>query len=77
MTRDDVIKMLRESGFLILNDDNPDSNYMIRCYEDFANLVAATERKVCAQICENNREVWPDAEWEMACLVCAEEIRTR
>jgi len=51
MTRDDIIRMARESGLLdngILRGATDDS---VRI-ERFAALVAAAEREACAKVCD-------------------------
>lgn len=52
MTRDDIIRMAREAGAIIL-DGTPVHTAFI---ERFASLVAATEREACAKVCES--AVW-------------------
>ena len=69
MTRDDIIRMAREAGYLpdMFGVGIWDSNEFNR----FAALVAEAEREACAEICDN---------WELGrddiCLV-ADEIRAR
>jgi len=46
MTRDDIIAMAREAG-IVWGAELPYN------YEIFAALVAAHEREMCAQVCEN------------------------
>ena len=48
MTRDDIIRMAREAGAIIL-DENPVHTAVI---ERFAVLVAAAEREACAKVCD-------------------------
>ena len=49
MTRDEIAKMARKTGFTIHTDD---SVYM-EMLHNFAALVAAAEREACANIVEN------------------------
>ena len=44
MTRDDIIRMARESGVL--------SGYDSELFQRFAALVAAAEREACAKVCD-------------------------
>ena len=57
MTRDDVIRMARESGMLIPSFRIGGGLALGTCtvpdFERFAALVAAAEREACAQVCEN------------------------
>jgi len=49
MTRDDIIRMAQEAGFMTLciNEDT-----WIPYLSRFANLVAAFEREECAKVCD-------------------------
>ena len=60
MTKDDIIRMAREAGFLI---DTHAQKYQPNCIlsthgliddnlQRFANLAAAAEREACAKVCE-------------------------
>ena len=60
MTKDDIIKLAREAGFLI---DTHSQKYQPNCIlsthglidenlQRFANLAAAAERETCAKVCE-------------------------
>ena len=62
MTKDDIIKLAREAGFLI---DTHAQKYQPNCIlstyglidenlQRFANLVAAAEREACAKVCEEH-----------------------
>jgi hypothetical protein len=46
MNREDIIRMARESGFGLIDDD------LIDYFERFAALVAAAECEACGQICD-------------------------
>ena len=59
MTKDDIIKLAREAGFLI---DTHAQKYQPNCIlsthglidenlQRFANLAAAAEREACAKVC--------------------------
>jgi hypothetical protein len=67
MNRDDIIRMAREAGWT-----GPEENVTyVAMLERFANLVAAAERKACADITEN---------WNcngMPRTVLADQIRER
>ncbi len=56
MTRDDVIRMARESGMLIPSFRIGGGLALGTCtvpdFERFAALVAATEREACAKVCD-------------------------
>ena len=83
MTREDIIRMARDSGFLILKFDGEDEvmegdGNCFQTYEieSFAELVAAHEREECAKICESyqdavDRHKWPNG------YECAAAIRAR
>lgn len=47
MTRDDIIRMATDAGFI------PDIFYWDTRLERFAALVAAAEREECAKVCED------------------------
>ena len=60
MTKDDIIKLAREAGFLI---DTHSQKYQPNCIlsthglidenlQRFANLIAAAEREACAKVCD-------------------------
>ena len=62
MTKDDIIKLAREAGFLI---DTHAQKYQPNCIlsthglidenlQRFANLAAAAEREACAKVCEEH-----------------------
>ncbi len=72
MTRDDIIRMARESGFEVDSDDVwITDGFWVEELERFAKLVAAAEREACADIAEN---------WRcngMPRTVLADQIRAR
>ena len=53
MSRDEIIRMAREAGFVLA--DNATAEALNR-FRAFAALVAAKEREACAQVCEENQE---------------------
>jgi hypothetical protein len=68
MTRDEIIEMARQAGFVWLGEYH--SNL-----EDFAKLVAQHEREACAKVCEEQmqgKSIW--VEGARACLLA---IRAR
>ena len=50
MTQDEIIRMAREAGI----EANEDNGYLE--WWNFAKLVAAYERELCAKVCDS----WPD-----------------
>ena len=80
MTRDDIIRMAREAGFVEYElDDGTTQAFDIR-YECFAKLVAAAEREACAKVCEagiNNATDWDSSVWDQACENRSYAIRAR
>ena len=54
MNRDDIIRMAREAGDYLV-DKRGREDFIFDCYgiEHFAALVAAAERKACADVAEN------------------------
>ena len=56
MTREDIIRMARKAGFVWLGEYH--SNL-----EDFATLVASTEREACVQIVENEAFQYASPVW--------------
>jgi hypothetical protein len=67
MTRNEIIEMARQSGFVWLGEYH--SNL-----EDFAKLVAQHEREACAKVCENYGR---EAEMQAIGNNYAQEIRAR
>ena len=68
MTREEIIAMAREAGFI---DSNAHSDIIVRhsngswvsvhdILERFAELVAAKEREECAVLCDEMLEHWSD-----------------
>lgn len=87
MTREDIIRMAREAGKY---DGTTPLERSIVIYaaksslflENFAKLVAESEREACAKLCENVGIEWEDqpefAQVELATMLdCAVAIRAR
>ena len=53
MTKDDIIELAREAGFVEYELDDGTTNAFDVRYARFANLVAAHEREACADIVDN------------------------
>ncbi len=73
MTRDDIIRMAREAGYIELAKEAgweyADDDHGFEPLWHFAVLVAAAEREACAKVCEEPG--WNAANW------CATQIRAR
>ena len=70
MSLDDVVRLAREAGMKIHDQDQP---YM-EMLERFAALVAAHERDACANACEQEALNWPPSR---EFRLCAAVIRAR
>ena len=55
MTREEIIEMARQAGFLDYELDDGTTNAFDKRYKAFAKLVAEHERKACANICEEEQ----------------------
>ena len=81
MTRDDIIRMAREAGLLVIETaDGGEAVYtwphgITDELERFANLVAAAEREACAKVCESLFDMDDDSCNEAE--QCAAAIRAR
>jgi len=74
MTKEDIIRMAKEAGFVLYEFDNGTVLSDIR-YERFAKLVAQHEREACAKIVEESS--LPDT-YSQECLPeIANDIRAR
>jgi len=70
MTKDDIIKMARETGMELYGHGRDQTNFQfILCR--FANAIAAAEREACADVCDQHFSVEGIAER------CAAAIRAR
>ena len=52
MTKEEIIKMAKQAGFLDYELDDGTTNAFDVRYEAFAKLVADHERERCAEICD-------------------------
>ena len=52
MTKDDIIKLAQEAGFVEYELDDGTTNAFDVRYARFANLVASAEREECAKLLE-------------------------
>ena len=52
MTRDEIIEMARQAGFVDYELDDGTTDAFDKRYETFAKLVARHEREACAKVCE-------------------------
>ena len=66
MTKEEIIEMARQAGFVDYELDDGTTNAFDVRYEAFAVLVASAEREACAKLCESYFE-----------RVMASRIRTR
>ena len=52
MTREEIIELAKQAGFLDYELDDGTTIAFDKRYETFARLVAEKEREACAEICE-------------------------
>ena len=71
MTREDIIQMAREAGFVDYELDDGTTESFDKRYERFAALVASAEREACANLCDRFANRMMSAE------ECADAIRAR
>ena len=69
MTKEEIIEMARQAGFLDYELDDGTTDAFDKRYEAFAVLVASAEREACAKVADG----WPD--YDVQGL--AEAIRAR
>jgi hypothetical protein len=78
MTKEEIIRMAREAGFVVDWQHADVAEIKAKRYEHFASLVAEHEREACAKVCE--QEVcaccWED-DAQAAAEHLAERIRAR
>ena len=55
MTREEIIDMARQAGFVDYELDDGTTDAFDQRYEAFAKLVARHEREACALICEEEQ----------------------
>ena len=73
MTKEKIIQMARQAGFLDYElDDGTTDAFDVR-YEAFAVLVASAEREACAKVCDG----YSDGRHANMADLCAEAIRAR
>ena len=83
MTRDDIIKLMREScdtdksepwdnGFWTVTQEE-----LERFYRAAYAAGAATEREACARVCEETTASWSQYIYNSGCIDCAIAIRAR
>ena len=73
MTRQEIIKMAKQSGFLDYELDDGTTDAFDKRYEAFAVLVASAEREACAKVCDG----YSDGRHANMADLCAEAIRAR
>jgi len=75
MTKEEIIEMARQAGFVDYELDDGTTNAFDERYEAFARLVAAKEREACAKVVEESS--LPDT-YSQECLPdIANEIRAK
>ena len=52
MTKEEIIEMAKQAGFLDYELDDGTTNAFDKRYEAFAVLVASAEREACAKVCD-------------------------
>ena len=74
MTREEIIDMARQAGFVDYELDDGTTDAFDKRYEAFAVLVASAEREACAKMCDDLDDDLPDglAGWQYG-----EAIRAR
>ena len=73
MTKEDIIRMAHKVGLHLATDSNWMPVINLEYAEQFADLVASTEREACAQACEQTNDGTP---YNLA-EECAAAIRAR
>ena len=73
MTREEIIEMARQAGFLDYELDDGTTHAFDKRYEAFAVLVASAEREACAKLCDR----YSDGRHANMADLCAEAIRAR
>ena len=79
MTREDIIRMARDSG-MELYGLGKDREKFVYYLQEFAALVSAAEREECVKGCEGgiaNATDWDSSYWDQACENRAAAIRAR
>ena len=73
MTKEEIIDMARQAGFLDYEIDDGTTDAFDKRYEAFAVLVASAEREACAKVCDG----YSDGRHANMADLCAEAIRAR
>jgi len=73
MTKEEIIEMARQAGFLDYELDDGTTDAFDKRYEAFAVLVAFAEREACAKVCDG----YSDGRHANMADLCAEAIRAR
>ena len=73
MTREEIIEMARQAGFVDYELDDGTTDAFDKRYEAFAVLVASAEREACAKVCDG----YSDGRHANMADLCAEAIRAR
>ena len=73
MTREEIIDMAKQAGFVDYELDDGTTNAFDVRYEAFAVLVASAEREACAKVCDG----YSDGRHANMADLCAESIRAR
>ena len=82
MTREEIIEMAKQAGFVDYELDDGTTDACDKRYEAFAVLVASAEREVCAEICDGFYLTWIDTQGRYEFMgegasECAGAIRAR
>ena len=73
MTRQEIIDMAKQAGFVDYELDDGTTDACDKRYEAFAVLVASAEREACAKVCDG----YSDGRHANMADLCAEAIRAR
>ena len=73
MTKEEIIDMAEQAGFLDYELDDGTTDAFDKRYEAFARLVVAKEREACAKVCDG----YSDGRHANMADLCAEAIRAR
>ena len=73
MTKEEIIEMAKQAGFVEYELDDGTTNAFDKRYEAFAVLVASAEREACAKVCDG----YSDGRHANMADLCAEAIRAR
>ena len=73
MTKEEIIDMAKQAGFVDYELDDGTTHAFDKRYEAFAVLVASAEREACAKVCDG----YSDGRHANMADLCAEAIRAR